>query len=140
MEQRISLITLGVADLARSRAFYEALGWAAEPASTEGIVYFDLGGPALALLARAALARGAVIEDGGAAFSGLTLTYYVRRQEEIYDLLGQVQAAGGSVLKAAAKVPWGGYVGWFADPDGHPWEVAWSPNVRLDAGGRLRLS
>jgi catechol 2,3-dioxygenase-like lactoylglutathione lyase family enzyme len=140
MEQRISLITLGVADLARSRAFYEALGWRADPASTEGIVYFDLGGTALALFARAALARGAVIEDEGAAFSGITLTYYVRRQEEIYDLLGQVKAAGGAVLKPAGKVPWGGYVGWFADPDGHPWEVAWSPNVRLDSAGRLRLS
>jgi catechol 2,3-dioxygenase-like lactoylglutathione lyase family enzyme len=140
MEQRINLITLGVADVVRARRFYEALGWRAATASTEGLVYFDVGGVFLALFSREALARSAELPDLGPGAGGVALTYHVRRQEEIYQTLGKAKAAGGSVLKAAAKVPWGGYAGWFADPDGHPWEVAWSPNVQLDPHGHLRLA
>lgn len=138
MEQRITQITLGVADVARARRFYEALGWHAAADSTEGLVHFNLGTLRLALFARGPLARNAGIEDGGAAYSGVVLTYYVRRQEEIYQILGTVKSAGGTVLKAADKVAWGGFAGCFADPDGHPWEVAWSPNVPLDAQGHPR--
>jgi len=140
MEQRISLITLGVADVARARRFYEALGWHAAAASTEGLVYFDLGTVTFALFGRGPQARNAGLTDDGARFAGITLTHQVRRQEEIYQLLGRVKAAGGTVLKNPEKVPWGGYAGWFCDPDGHPWEVAWSPNLRLDAQGHLRLT
>jgi catechol 2,3-dioxygenase-like lactoylglutathione lyase family enzyme len=140
MEQRITLITLGVADVARARRFYEALGWKASDTSTEGIVYFNAGGPALVLFGRPALARNAGVEDGGGSFSGITLTYHVRRQEEIYRIMGKVKAAGGTVLKAAEKVPWGGYAAWFADPDGHPWEITWSPTVQLDTDGHVRLA
>jgi uncharacterized protein len=140
MDQRLNLITLGVADVARARRFYEALGWQAAGASTEGIVYFDLGTVTLALFARAPQARNAGLVDDGARFSGITLTYHVRRQEEIYQLLGKAKAAGGTVLRNTEKVPWGGYAGWFCDPDGHPWEVAWSPSLRLDTHGHLRLT
>jgi len=140
VDQRISFITLGVADVARARGFYEALGWQASAASTEGIVYFDLGTMALTLFGRGPQARNAGIADDGARFSGVTLTYQVRRREEIYQLLGRVTAAGGTVLKNAEKVAWGGYAGWFCDPDGHPWEVAWSPKLGLDAQGHPRLA
>jgi len=140
MEQRITVITLGVADVARARRFYEALGWKASDVSTDGIVFFAAGGPALCLFGRPALARNAGVEDPGAGFAGITLTYHVRRQEEIYRIIGKVKAAGGTVLKAPEKVPWGGYAAWFADPDGHPWEVTWSPNVQLDAHGHMRMA
>lgn len=138
MEQRITLITLGVADVARARQFYEALGWQAAGDSTEGMVYFDLGPVRLALFGRGPQARNAGLSDDGATYSGIVLTYYTHRREEIYQLLGQVKAAGGTVLKPADKVAWGGYAGYFADPDGHPWEVAWSPNVPLDSHGHMR--
>lgn len=127
MDQRISLVTLGVADLDRAAAFYEALGWKRVP-SEDGIVTFDLIGQGLGLYPRADLAAEiGVAEDQLGGFSGISLAYNVREPDEVGPLLEAVAAAGGRILKPALEVFWGGYGGYFADPDGHVWEVAHNP-------------
>lgn len=144
MEQRVSLITLGVADLPRSRRFYEeGLGWTASAASQESIVFFQLGGIGLALYGRAALAEDAGLPDrhdaDGGGFGGITLAHNVRSKEEVDSLLALAERAGGRLLKPGQSVFWGGYSGYFADPDGHPWEVAWNPFAPLAEDGSIRL-
>lgn len=140
MEQRISLITLGVADLARSRRFYEeGLGWRASSASAGDVVFFQAGGMALGLWPRALLAEDAHVEDPGGSFSGIALAHNVREREQVAQVLARAEAAGGTLLKPAQDTDWGGHAGYFADPDGHPWEVAWNPHFPLDAEGSLHL-
>ncbi|MBP2296644.1 VOC family protein [Azospirillum rugosum] len=142
MEQRISLITLGVADLARSRRFYEAgLGWTPSPASQEAITFYQLGGMALALYGREALAEDAHLAEAGptSGFGGITLAHNLRSREEVDALMARAAHAGARILKPAQEVFWGGYSGYFADPDGHPWEVCWNPHFPLAADGSLRL-
>lgn len=141
MEQRLSVVTLGVADLERSRRFYEVgLGWTASAASQEGVVFFQLGGMVLTLYPRPALAEDAGLPDAPAPrFSGITLAYNVRDRNEVADVLETAVKAGGSLLKPAQDVFWGGHSGYFADPDGHAWEVAWNPFWPLDADGAVRL-
>jgi len=141
MEQRLSVVTLGVADLERSRRFYEAgLGWTASPASQDGVVFFQLGGLVLALYPRPALAEDSGLPDTPAPrFSGITLAYNVRSRDEVADVLETAVEAGGTLLKPARDVFWGGHSGYFADPDGHTWEVAWNPFWPLDADGAVRL-
>jgi uncharacterized protein len=138
MEQRLSLITLGVADVARSRRFYEALGWRASGASQDDVSFFQAGGMALALWGRTELTRDAGMPDGS-GFGGVALAYNARSRAEVDDVLGQARTAGAHILRPARDTFWGGYAGYFADPDGHPWEVAWNPHFLLDAGGNLRL-
>lgn len=135
MQQRISLITLGVADLARATAFYEALGWqngAREP----GIAAFDLQGSVLGLYPKADLARdlGVPLAKG---FSGQTLSYNVATREEVAPLLSAARAAGATVLKEPHEVFWGGFIAYFADPDGHVWEVAHNPFSKLGPNGEF---
>ena len=139
MEPRISIVTLGVSDLARSRAFYERLGFKASTVSNEHAAFFQAGGMALALYPRKALAEDAHLPDGGGGFGGITLAHNVRRKEDADALLAEAEAAGGRILKPAQDVFWGGYSGYFADPDGHPWEVAWNPFFPLDETGNLML-
>lgn len=139
MEQRISLITLGVADVARARAFYERLGWQAAPNDGEEIVFFDLGGLALGLYGREALAADAQVPAGGTGFSGVALAHNVRSPAQVDATLQAAADAGGTLVKAGEKVFWGGYSGYFADPDGHLWEVAHNPFFPLDADGRMSL-
>ncbi len=139
MEARVSLITLGVADLARSRAFYERLGLVASSASQGDIVLFQAGALALALYPRAALAEDAQVAVEGAGFAGLTLAHNVREKAEVASVLAEAEAAGGRILKPAQDVFWGGHSGYFADPDGHLWEVAWNPFLPLDQDGALKL-
>jgi catechol 2,3-dioxygenase-like lactoylglutathione lyase family enzyme len=139
MEPRISLVTLGVGDVARSRRFYEALGWKASGASVESTVFFQLGGMALALYGRADLAGDAGLSEAGPGFGGVMLAQNVRSSEAVDALLIEAERAGAQILKAGQKVFWGGYVGYFADPDGYPWEVAWNPGFVLEADGTLRL-
>ncbi|MDY7229700.1 VOC family protein [Hyalangium rubrum] len=142
MEQRLSLITLGVADLARSRRFYEqGLGWKrSETGSNENVSFYQLGGIGLSLFSRAALAEDAHLEDtGGGSFGGFTLAHNVRTREEVDALLARAKEAGARILKPAADAFWGGYNGYFADPDGHPWEVAWNPGFPLGPDGSLQL-
>lgn len=139
MEQRVSLITLGVADLARSRAFYEALGWVPSVASQPGIVFIQLNGLALALFGRAALAEDAGIEDRPSGFSGITLAHNVRSEAEADEVFHAALAAGAEAVKIPHPTAWGGYSGYFADPDYHLWEVAYNPHFPLDRAGNLTL-
>ena len=140
MEQRLSLVTLGVADLERSRRFYEeGLGWK-RGNKDEGVVFFQLPGSILALWSRASLAEDAGLPDSGTGFSGIALAYNARSREEVDAVLAEAEAAGARILKRAAETFWGGYSGYFADPDGHPWEVAWNPEWALDEAGRVSLT
>ena len=139
MEQRVSLITLGVADLNRSREFYERLGWRRSMAKAEGIVFFQTGGMALALYPRPELAKDANIAPEGNGFSGVTLAYNARNRSEVDSVLKEAQAAGAKILKPAQEAFWGGYSGYFSDPDGFLWEVAWNPEFAIAEDGSIRL-
>lgn len=145
MHPRLSLITLGISDLAKSRRFYEALGFTASPASQDDVVFFQLaGGVVLALWPRHRLAEDARIPaaergSGSAQFSGISLAHNVRSEAEVDAVLAEAARAGARILKPAGKVFWGGYTGYFADPDGYLWEVAWNPGFALDATGGLQL-
>ena len=139
MEQRVSLITLGVADLNRSREFYQRLGWQRSMTKAEGIVFFQTGGMALALCPRNDLAKDARIAPEGSGFCGISLAYNTRNREEVGSVLAEAQAAGAKILKPAKEAFWGGYSGYFADPDGFPWEVAWNPSFPIMEDGSIRL-
>ncbi len=139
MPPRLSLVTLGVADIDRSRHFYEAWGWKASSASQPEVVFFQANGLALALFGRAALAADAHVEDTPTGFSGVTLAYNCRSRTEADEVFARVIAAGARSLKPPQDVFWGGYSGYFADPDGHLWEVAWNPFFPLDERGNLFL-
>ena len=132
MEQRLSMVTLGVADVGRARAFYERLGWKASAASVESTAFFQLGGMILALWGRAELAADAGIADPG-GFGGVALAHNVRTREEVDAVLAEAQAAGARILKPAREAFWGGYTGYFQDPDGHIWEAAWNPAWEKDS-------
>ena len=139
MEQRISLITLGVADVARARDFYAAMGWAvgAEPDGGD-VVFFQAGGMILGLWGREQLAEdSAVTDDGG--WGGVTIAYNARSHEEVDAVLAEAERAGARIGRPGAATFWGGYSGVFLDPDGHPWEVAHNPGWTLDDEGRVSL-
>lgn len=137
MDQRISLVTLGVEDLVRSREFYEALGWSTSPPTNEHVVFFDMGGYAFGLFGRAALAEDAATDAAGSGFRGVALGHNVRSEAEVDETLAAAVAVGATLVKAAEKVFWGGYSGYFADPDGHLWEIAHNPFFPLDENGRV---
>jgi catechol 2,3-dioxygenase-like lactoylglutathione lyase family enzyme len=139
MEQRVSLITLGVADLQRSREFYERLGWRRSMADTEGVVFFQTGGTALALYPRHELAKDANVSAHGDGFSGIALAYNARTRAEVDSVLNEAEAAGAKLVKPAQEAFWGGYSGYFSDPDGFLWEVAWNPSFSIAADGSIRL-
>jgi uncharacterized protein len=139
MEQRVSLITLGVADLERSRAFYEGLGWRRSMKGAEGVVFFQTGGMALALYPREELAKDAGVNAEGQGFCGMTLAYNARTREDVNAVLAEAVRAGGRVVKAAQEAFWGGYSGYFADPDEFLWEVAWNPAFTIAADGSVQL-
>ena len=139
MEQRVSLVTLGVADLDRSRRFYEdGLGWK-RGNKEESVIFFQLPGAVLALWSRASLAEDAGLAEAGSGFGGIVLAYNARSREDVDAVLGEAEKAGARLLKRGAETFWGGYSGCFADPDGHPWEVAFNPFWSLDEEGRLSL-
>ena len=139
MDQRISLITLGVSDLERSREFYERLGWQRSMKKTEGIVFFQTGGMALALFPRHELANDANIAADGHGWSGITLAQNLGSREEVDFLLAEAVSAGATLVKPAQQVFWGGYSGYFADPDGFLWEVAWNPHFPIAADGSIQI-
>ena len=141
MEQRLTLVTLGVTDLARSRAFYESLGWRRSARKAEGVAFFQMGGVVLSLFGRADLAKDAGLTDAGepGRFGGIALAYNARSREEVDAVLAEAVAVGARLLKPAQEAFWGGYSGYFADPDGYPWEVAWNPGFPLDEHGRMQL-
>ena len=135
MDPRVSIVTLGVADLARSRAFYrDGLGLPERPGEADaGITFFALGALLLALYPWQALAEDVGCPPAGSGFRGITLAHNVASTAAVDALLLQAVAAGGTLVKAAGKVFWGGYSGYFADPDGHLWEVAWNPWYEIPA-------
>jgi predicted lactoylglutathione lyase len=139
MDQRLTLVTLGVADVARSRAFYEALGWKASSASQDSVAFFQLVGMALALWGRQDLAADAAVPNSAPGFSGIALAFNARSESEVDCVLAEAVRAGGRMVRPAHKTFWGGYSGYFADPDGHLWEVAHNPFWRLDEQGALHL-
>ena len=138
MEQRISLITLCVSDLARARRFYEALGWQVGMAQDD-IVFFQLNGLILSLYPRAALAQDAGVVEAGGGVAGVTLAHNVANEAEVDAVLSEAERVGGRLVKPASRAAWGGYSGYFADPDGHLWEVAHNPYFPIDAEGNTRL-
>jgi len=138
MEQRLSVVTLGVADLQHSRQFYEALGWK-RGNDSDDVVFFQLNGTILSLFPRDHLAADAEVSGEGSGFGGVTLAYCGRSREEVDAVLAEARACGAKILKPAKDAFWGGYSGYFADPDGHPWEVAWNPHWGLDEEGNVAL-
>jgi uncharacterized protein len=139
VEQRVSLCTLGVSDLARARAFYEALGWCTGAAPDDDIVFFQAGGMILALWDRAKLAQDSGVEDAG-GWGGVTLAHNVRSPEEVDRVMAEAEAAGARIPRHGAPTFWGGYSGVFVDPDGHPWEVAHNPRWGLREDGSVVLN
>lgn len=139
MDQRISLITLGVDDLRRATAFYEALGWRGQ--EVQETVFFQAGGLGLVLWSREKLAEDSGVSARGAGdgFDGITLAQNQRSAEEVDDLVARAEAAGGTVTRAPAETFYGGYAGCFADPDGHLWEVAHNPGFPLAEDGSLTI-
>jgi catechol 2,3-dioxygenase-like lactoylglutathione lyase family enzyme len=137
MEQRISLITLGVADLRRAMDFYAALGW--EGRTPDGdVAFFQAGGLVFGLWGRDKLAADSAVEDSG-GWGGVTLAHNVRSPAEVDAVLDQARAAGGRVVREAADTFYGGYAGVFLDPDGHPWEVAHNPGWTLAEDGSVSI-
>lgn len=139
MRQTISFITLGVADLARSRAFYRALGWQESAGSQESVAFYQAGSVAFALFGRAALAEDAAVAPVGSGFPGFTLAHNVPSEEAVVATLAEAVAAGGRLVRPANKVFWGGFRGYFADPDGFLWEVCYNPFYPLDENGFVLL-
>jgi hypothetical protein len=137
MEPRISLITIGVADTARARSFYEALGWVGE--SPDGdVVFIQAGGMVVALWGRDKLAADSTVTDGG-GWGGITLAHNVRSPSEVDAVLAEAEAAGATIGRSGAATEWGGYSGIFIDPDGHPWEVAHNPYWTIAEDGSTHL-
>jgi len=137
--QRVTLITLGCRDLARSRGFYAALGWRPHPASQEGIVFYQLAGQVLGLFGRDALAADQGRPGAELGTGAMTLAQNFATEAEVDAAFDGALAAGATPLKRPAKVFWGGYSGYWADPDGHVWEVAMNPFWPLGADGALTL-
>lgn len=139
MEPRVSLITLGVADMARSKAFYEKLGFKASSVGGGEVVFFQLGPMALCVFPRESLACDAQVENTPAGFGGIALAHNVRTRDAVDATIAEAEAVGAKVVKPAEDAPWGGRSGYFADPDGHLWEVAWNPHFPLSDEGALSL-
>ena len=137
LDQRVSLITLGVRDLARATAFYEALGWR-QVDTPDGIVVFDLLGQSLGLYPLEDLARDMGLEVADLGTGAATLACNLRDKAEVADVLAKAEAAGARVLKPAHDVFWGGHIAYFADPEGHVWELAWNPFSPLSDEGAFR--
>lgn len=138
MEQRISLITLGVADVARAHRFYRQLGWRGQQA--QDTVFFQAGGQALVLWSRAELAADSgVADDDPCRFGGIALAHNVRSADEVDDIVRRAATAGATITRAPSDTFYGGYAGHFRDPDGHVWEVAFNPAFPLDDLGNLTV-
>jgi catechol 2,3-dioxygenase-like lactoylglutathione lyase family enzyme len=138
MDQRISLITLGVEDVPRARAFYEHLGWAGQEVAQT--VFIQAGGIGLVLWSRAELAADCgVVDDRPSAFGGVVLAHNVRSPEAVDDVIAAAGAAGATVTRAARATFYGGYAGYFTDPDGHPWEIAYNPGIPLAPDGSITI-
>jgi uncharacterized protein len=138
MEQRMSLITLGVGDLKRARAFYEALGWKTGAAPGDDVAFFQCGCMVFALWDRAKLAEDSAVSDSG-GWGGVTPAYNARSSEEVDEVIEEARAAGATIGREPGETFYGGYSGIFIDPDGHPWEVAHNPHWTVQEDGSVTL-
>jgi hypothetical protein len=138
VDQRVSLVTLGVRNLRRARMFYEALGWVTRAEPDDDVVFFQAGGMILALWDRARLAEDSGVEDGG-GWGGIALAHNVGSPEEVDRVIAEAEAAGATIPRHGAETFWGGYSGAFVDPDGHPWEVAHNPRWEIREDGSIIL-
>ena len=139
MEQRLSLVTLGVRDLAASRAFYKRLGWRESQPSNDHVAFFQCGGMVFALCGRDALMEDAGVAAQGGGFANVSLAQNVGSKEAVDAALVDAEKAGAIILKPGAEAFWGGYTGYFADPDGFAWEVAWNPGFEILPDGSIKL-
>ena len=138
MEQRLSLITLGISDLNRARKFYEALGWKTGASPDDDVAFFQVGGMIVALWGRAKLAEDSAVTEGS-GWGGITLAYNTRSQKEVDEVIEEARAAGATIGREPAETFWGGYSAVFIDPDGYPWEVAHNPNWTIEENGSVKL-
>jgi catechol 2,3-dioxygenase-like lactoylglutathione lyase family enzyme len=138
MQQRISVITLGVRDLGRARAFYEALGWKTRAEPDADVVFFQTGGMVLSLWDRARLAEDSGVSDTG-GWGGVTLAHNVASPAEVDEVIGTARRAGATIAREPGETFWGGHSGAFVDPDGHPWEVAHNPWWTIEPDGTVTL-
>lgn len=128
MEQRLTIITLGVSDLKQSVDFYEnKFGWKKSPMSSDDIIFFELRGIILSLYSRDALAEDALVDPASSGFKGFTLGYNARSENEVDSLVSDLKSEGVKIIKEPQKVFWGGYSSYVADPDGNLWEIAFNP-------------
>jgi len=139
MKQTISFVTLGVSDLARSRRFYEALGWQESSGSKVEVAFFQVGNLTFALFGRESLADDANVSSAGSGFAGFSLAHNVASELEVEATLREAVAAGGKLIRPGEKAAWGGFRGYFADPDGFLWEVCFNPFFPLDEQGFVQL-
>jgi uncharacterized protein len=138
MDQRLSLITLGVTDLGRARAFYEALGWHTNAASEDDVVFFQAGCMVVALWSRERLAEDSAVDDNG-GWGGITLAYNTRSPADVDAVIEEARAAGGAITREPGETFWGGYSAMFTDPDGHAWEVAHNPRWTIADDGAVTI-
>jgi predicted lactoylglutathione lyase len=138
VEQRLSLVTLGVSDLARARAFYEGLGWKTGASPADDVVFFQAGCMIVALWGRDQLAEDSGVADPG-GWGGVTLAYNTRSPDEVDAVIAEAERAGAQIPRYGAETFWGGYSGVFVDPDGHPWEVAHNPGWTIAENGSVQL-
>jgi hypothetical protein len=139
MEQRLSLITLGVEDVGRSKQFYERLGWKASSAGNDEVAFFQLGGVVLSLYGLNDFANDAGVPAGDGNCRNVAIAYNTRQKYDVDSALQVAERAGARILKPAEDTFWGGYVGYFTDPDGHIWEVAWNPGFEINDDGSVAL-
>jgi predicted lactoylglutathione lyase len=138
MEQRLSLVTLGISDLERSRKFYESLGWTTRAEEGDDVVFFQAGCMVVALWDRAKLAEDSEVRDSG-GWGGVTFAYNTRTTEEVDRVIEEARKAGGEIGREPDETFWGGYSAVFIDPDGHPWEVAHNPSWTIEEDGSVTL-
>jgi predicted lactoylglutathione lyase len=136
---RLTLITLGVTDVARATSFFEALGWRKSSASNDDVSFFQLGGLALSVFGREALAEDATVSSEGSGFTGISLAINLESEAEVDRVAAEWVSCGGALVKRPQRVFWGGYSGYVADPDGHLWELAHNPGFALSAAGSVQL-
>jgi catechol 2,3-dioxygenase-like lactoylglutathione lyase family enzyme len=137
--QHLSLVTLGVADVAAARAFYERLGFRAAAFDSADVAFFDMNGTILGLFGREALAEDAAVSAAGSGFRAVSCAFNLDSEAAVDKALAHAAACGATIVQPARKVFWGGYSGYFSDPDGHLWEIAFNPFWPLDADGRPQL-
>lgn len=139
MEPRISIVTLGVDDLDRAARFYAAMGLKRHAGITDGVAFYQMGGMILALFPRGELAKDAGVDLSPAGFSGVALAYNTRSEAEVDEVLARAGEAGGTIVRPASRAFWGGRTGYFADTEGHLWEVAHNPAFPIAEDGTIAL-